>query len=481
MSPVTELPQLVVVANRLPVRRTAADDGQLRWTTSPGGLVSALAPALAESGRGCWVGWDGSTDNESDPDLPPVPPEVDGIQLVDIPITTDELENHYDGMSNGTLWPLYHDKIGSVEFHRHWYEGYRLVNERFAQATAQAADHNAVVWIHDYQLQLVPGLLRRIRPDLTIGFFLHIPFPPRELFQQLPWRTLLTEGILGSDLIGFQTPQAIANFHGVAHHLELTESLDDHHLSYQGRTIATRAYPIGIDVDRYQDKAASHQTMEASRDLRARLGNPQTVLLGVDRLDYTKGIDVRLRAFRELLADGELHASQVTMVQVADPSRDNVDAYVDVRNRVERLVSEINGDYGRVGFPVVHYIHQSQSFDELMALYRTADVMLVTPFADGMNLVAKEYVASRHDEHGVLVLSEFAGAAHQLSDAIIVNPYDIDGLKAAIAQAVKMPADEQRRRLKTLRDVVSSTDVNQWLGNFQRDIQEIHGSRAGAS
>ncbi len=466
---------MVVVANRLPVRRTPDDDGVLTWTTSPGGLVSALKPALAESGRGCWVGWDGSTD-EDEPagDVIPLPAEIDGIRLVDIPISVDELDNHYDGMSNGTLWPLYHDKIGSVEFHRHWYDGYRRINRRFAEATAEASDENAVVWIHDYQLQLVPGMLRDIRPDLTIGFFLHIPFPPRELFQQLPWRNGLSRGILGSDLIGFQTPQAIANFHGVVNHLGLTTSVDDGVLLYDGRMVRTNAYPIGIDVDRYQDAAASHPIMEASRDLRARLGNPQTVLLGVDRLDYTKGIDVRLRAFRELLADGELHASQVTMVQVAQPSRDKVDAYVDVRNRVERLVSEINGDYGRVGFPVVHYIHQSQSFTELMALYRTADVMLVTPFADGMNLVAKEYVASRHDESGVLVLSEFAGAAHQLADAIMVNPYDVDGLKSAIAEAVKMPAEEQRRRLKSLREVVASTDVNQWLADFRRDILEIH-------
>ncbi len=476
----SEPPQLVVVANRLPVRRTADDDGNLRWTTSPGGLVSALTPALAESGRGCWVGWDGSTDDdEPAPGDPDLPAEIMGIKLVDIPISPDELENHYDGMSNGTLWPLYHDKIGTVEFHRHWFVGYRRINRRFAEATAEAADDNAVVWIHDYQLQLVPGMLREIRPDLTIGFFLHIPFPPRELFQQLPWRTGLSKGILGSDLIGFQTPQAIANFHGVVNHLGLATSIDENVLEYQGRPIRTSAYPIGIDVDRYQNAAASHPIMEASRDLRARLGNPQTVLLGVDRLDYTKGIDVRLRAFRELLADGELHPSMVTMVQVAEPSRDNVDAYVDVRNRVERLVSEINGDYGRVGFPVVHYIHQSQSFTELMALYRTADVMLVTPFADGMNLVAKEYVATRHDESGVLVLSEFAGAAHQLNDAIIVNPYDVDGLKAAIAKAVKMPAEEQRRRLKSLRDVVASTDVQQWLEDFRRDILEIHRNRLG--
>ena len=469
-------PQLIVVANRLPIHRVEGEDGKQRWATSPGGLVSALTPALASSRRGSWVGWAGSmVGGEASVAPLEVPDQVDGIELIDIPMSADELENHYDGMSNGTLWPLYHDKIGTVAFHRHWYEGYRRINHRFALATSKAADEGAAVWIHDYQLQLVPGMVKEMRPDLTLGFFLHIPFPPRELFQQLPWRSALTQGILGADLIGFQTPQAIANFRGAAEHMGLATPTDDRHLDVNGRKVRTGAYPIGIDVARYQDAASSHPIIEASRDLRARLGNPRTVLLGVDRLDYTKGIDVRLRAFRELLADGVLHASEVTMVQVAEPSRDNVDAYVDVRNRVERLVSEINGDYGRVGFPVVHYIHQSQSFTELMALYRTADVMLVTPFADGMNLVAKEYVASRYDELGVLVLSEFAGAAHQLSEAILVNPYDTDGVKAAIAAAVDMPLDEQRTRMSSLRRVVAESDVDRWLADFRRDLLAIHG------
>ena len=467
------LQQLIVVANRLPIQLRQGDDGEQFWATSPGGVVSALTPGLAASDRGTWVGWAGASQSETSDDEPmlEIPASVDGIELVEIPMTDDELDDHYNGMSNGTLWPLYHDKIGAVEFHRTWYDGYRRINQRFATATSKAADQGATVWIHDYQLQLLPQMLREMRPDLTIGFFLHIPFPPRELFQQLPWRSALAEGILGADLIGFQTPQAIANFHGVATHLGLATSTDDHHLTVGGRTVTTKAYPIGIDVDRYQDAASSHDVINASRDLRARLGNPRTVLFGADRLDYTKGIDVRLRAFRELLADGELHPSEVTMIQVAEPSRDSVDAYVDVRNRVERLVSEINGDYGRVGFPVVHYIHQSQSFDELMALYRTADVMLVTPFADGMNLVAKEYVASRYDETGVLVLSEFAGAAHQLTEAILVNPYDIDGLKAAIAKAVSMSHEEQRSRISALRQVVVEANVNQWLADFRADLQ----------
>lgn len=459
-------PQLIVVANRLPVRRVERDNGTSKWVTSPGGLVSALSPALAQSDNPSWVGWTGDATH---PEQEPF--EVDGIRLLPVPVTQDELDAHYNGMSNGTLWPLYHDKVGPVEFHRTWFEGYRTVNQRFANTVAEAAKPGATVWIQDYQLQLVPGLLRELRPDLLIGFFLHIPFPPAELYTQLPWRETLVSGILGSDLIGFQTPRGAANFRRVAAFLGQAEIDEDDLVIEGGRRIRLGAYPIGIDFNRYETASLDHATSERSRDLRAQLGNPRTVILGVDRLDYTKGIDVRLRAFKELLADGVLHPSQVTMVQVADPSRDKVDAYIDLRARVERLVGEINGDFGRVGVPVVHYIHQTQSFDALLALYRAADIMLVTPFADGMNLVAKEYVASRYDESGVLVLSEFAGAAHQLREALTVNPYDIDGLKSAIAEAVKMTPEEQRQRMRDMRKEIETTDVKSWADTFLADLR----------
>ncbi|MGF1597601.1 MAG: trehalose-6-phosphate synthase [Acidimicrobiales bacterium] len=452
-------PDLVVVANRLPFRRVTTN-GKTSWTTSPGGLISALAPSLADVSQVAWVGWPGDTTADDEPVM------VDGMQLLPIALTAAEKSLHYDGMSNGTLWPLYHDKAAPAEFHRTWYDGYRRVNERFARATADAAAEGAMVWVHDYQLQLVPGILRELRPDLRIGFFLHIPFPPEELFIQLPWRQSLAAGILGSDLVGFQTPDGADNFCRLAVALDLAKRESKNSLTRQGRRINTRTFPIGIDNDRYEEAARSHSATEATRDLRARLGQPHLVLLGVDRLDYTKGIDVRLRAFKELLADGRIHPSHVAMVQVAEPSRDDVDAYVSLRARVEQLVGEINGDYGRVGFPVVHYIHQSLDFGELVPLYRAADVMLVTPFRDGMNLVAKEYVATRYDDTGVLVLSEFAGASHQLKSALLVNPYDIDGVKNAIVAAVEMEPDEGRARMQRLRRTVRRNDAVAWAKSF---------------
>ncbi len=469
--------KLVIVANRLPVKHVNDENGA-RWVTSPGGLVAALKPAMADDVGVAWLGWTGGLDKEERPF------DHDGIHLVPVPLSPLERELHYEGMSNGTFWPLYHDKVEPAEFHRHWYDGYRKVNQRFAVAAAEQAAKGAVVWVHDYQLQMVPGMLRQLRPDLKIGFFLHIPFPPPELFYQLPWRRALTEGLLGSDLIGFQTPEGADNFRRLTVRLGLASRQGRHDLNVpcdvddsikettDTRPVKLRSFPIGIDNERYDTAARDTGTIQAAQDLRARLGQPHKVLLGVDRLDYTKGIDVRLRAYKELLAEGRLNAAEVTMIQVAEPSRDKVEAYVSLRERVERLVGEINGDYGRVGFPAVHYIHQSQSFDEIMALYRASDVMLITPFRDGMNLVAKEYVAARYDETGALVLSEFAGAAVMMKDALLVNPFDIDGLKTAIVNAVEMDADEARRRMKILRRSVKRNDAISWARDFLDELEK---------
>ncbi len=460
---------LVVVANRLPIRRVQPEeDGPHEWIVSPGGLVSAMAPVLADRNRFAWVGWPGDADGPTEPFT------HDGMRLIPVSLSAEEYECHYEGMSNGTLWPLYHDKIEPAEFHRHWYDGYRRVNRRFADLVAETAAENATVWVHDYQLQLVPGYLRAQRPDLTIGFFLHIPFPPSELFRQIPWRNELTTGLLGADLVGFQTPEGASNFARLAESLDLA-TIDGETLNRNGRTIHVRSFPIGIDVDRYSTGADRPEITERAAAVRERLGNPKAVLLGVDRLDYTKGIDVRLRAFKELLAEEKFLPGEVILIQVAEPSRDNVDAYVALKERVQGLVGEINGDFARVGVPPVHYIHQSRDFDELMSLYRSADVMMVTPFRDGMNLVAKEYVATRHDDTGVLVLSEFAGAAHELDGALIVNPYDIDGVKAALVRAVQMTDEEARPRMAAMREKVERNHASRWAESFLSDLRDIGG------
>jgi trehalose 6-phosphate synthase len=448
--------ELVIVANRLPVQR--AQDGSDDWEMSPGGLVRATISVLHHR-RGAWIGWTGSAG-----DAPP-PFERDGVRRVPVALSEDDIAEFYDGFSNESLWPLYHDAIRTSTFEATWWESYVRVNERFAQAAAAEAAEGAVVWVHDYHLQLVPLFLRELRPDVRIGFFLHIPFPPQELYMRLPWREEVLRGLLACDLIGFQRKVAAENFVSVAHRLVEAEGAVPE-VRFEGRTIRVGAFPISIDVAEFDEIARRPETAARAAELRHRLGDPHVVLLGVDRLDYTKGIDLRLEAYQTLLRDGELDARRCVMVQVAVPTREGIEHYQDERRRVEELVGEINGEFGAIGYPAVHYLHQSLPLDELIALYQTADVMMVTPLRDGMNLVAKEFAASRIDEQGVLVLSEFAGAADELTEAVLVNPHDHEAVQRAILDAVDMEPKEARVRMAAIRDTVAESDVRQWATGF---------------
>jgi trehalose 6-phosphate synthase len=447
---------IVVAANRLPVMRT--EDG---WAPSPGGLVRALLPMLRDSG-GTWVGWTG------EPDDHPEPFRLEGVELRPVPISAEEIELYYEGFSNDALWPLYHDALRESTYSSDQWDAYERVNQRFADELAATAPHGARVWIHDYQLQLVPKMLRDQRDDLTIGFFLHIPFPPYELFSRLPWRTAVVEGLLGCDLVGFQHTTGVANFAAAAHHLVDTEESDV--LRVGDRTVRLGTFPISIDVDEVEATAAGRATRQRMSQIRARLGDPEVILLGVDRLDYTKGIGLRLKAFAALLESGDLDPERHVLVQVATPTREAVEHYQDERHEVERLVGEINGRYSRIGLPVVHYLYQTLPFDELIALYRAGDVMLVTPFRDGMNLVAKEYAAAHIDGDGVLVLSEFTGAAAELTDAVLVNPHDDHALQQAIVTAVEMHRHERRERMSALRETIRSSDVKGWADRYLAEL-----------
>jgi trehalose 6-phosphate synthase len=401
------------------------------------------------------------------PDAEVEPLVEDGLQLYPVPLSAKDVEDYYEGFSNGTLWPLYHDVVAPPAFHRHWWQAYVRVNQRFAEATAKVAAKNATVWIQDYQLQLVPAALRELRPDLRIGFFLHIPFPPVELFQQLPWRREIVEGLLGADLVGFHTPGGVRNFRQLA--TRFTDAGPGGHrseLEYDGRRVKVGAFPISIDSAQLDEMARRPEVQERAKQIRADLGDPERIILGVDRLDYTKGIDVRLRAFEELLAEGRVHEADTVFIQLATPSRERVEHYQKMRNDIEQSVGRINGTYAKVGHPVLHYLHQALPRDELVAFYVASDVMLVTPLRDGMNLVAKEYVACRSDGGGVLVLSEFAGAAIELKDSVLVNPHDTDGVKNALYEALTMPAAESRRRMRTLRRQVLGHDVDRWARSF---------------
>ena len=453
-----------MVANRLPFDLQRNPDGSTTAQQAPGGLVTALAPLLSKQ-RGAWIGWPGS------PDVTLEPTEADGISLYPMTLSSGEVASYYEGFSNGTLWPLYHDTVVAPEFHRQWWEVYERVNRRFAQAAAEVADTDAIVWVHDYQLQLVPAMLRRLRPDVRIGFFLHIPFPPAELFMRLPWRAEIAGGLLGADVVGFQLPGGARNFARLARTLTgaaVSGSLIEH----DGRTVRAAAFPISIDSAGQAKLAASQQIREDAERLRSDLGNPRRLILGVDRLDYTKGINVRLRAFGELLAERDPSVQDTVMVQIATPSRERVSSYARMREEIERQVGALNGEHGRIGRPAVHYLHHSLPREELAAFYVAADVMTVTPLRDGMNLVAKEYVACRVDGGGALLLSEFTGAAHELRSAVLVNPYDTDGVKDGLRTALNMSAHEARLRMRALRRQVLSHDVDRWAAAFLGAVRE---------
>ncbi|QCQ89880.1 alpha,alpha-trehalose-phosphate synthase (UDP-forming) [Rhodococcus sp. SGAir0479] len=459
----TDLSDFVVVANRLPVDMEERPDGSTSWRRSPGGLVTALEPVL-RSRNGCWVGWPGVAGRDVDPF------EHDGLRIHPVRLDTTDVEGFYEGFSNSTLWPLYHDVVVKPTFDRRWWATYRDVNRRFAQAAAEAAAPGATVWVHDYQLQLVPRMLRELRPDVTIGFFLHIPFPPVELFAQLPWRRSILEGMLGADLVGFHLPGGAENFVVLARRLlelETRPAVDGPgEVRLEGRTVRVGAFPISIDTADMVARARSESVRARAREIREDLGNPDRILLGVDRLDYTKGIDLRLDALGELYDEGRLDPTRTVMVQLATPSREQVEQYARMRAAIETQVGRINGDHGQLGHPPVHYLYQPVERDELIALYVAADAMLVTPLRDGMNLVAKEYVACHPEYDGALVLSEFTGAASELQEAFLVNPHDLDFVKDTIVAALDQSPEQGRARMASMHAQVTAHDVHRWAHSF---------------
>ncbi|MGE2735630.1 alpha,alpha-trehalose-phosphate synthase (UDP-forming) [Mycolicibacterium vaccae] len=462
----------VVVANRLPIDMVRLPDGSIEPKRSPGGLVTALEPLLRRQ-RGAWVGWAGVPHDPDDPDAEK-PIQQDDMYLVPVRLSADDIAEYYEGFSNATLWPLYHDVIVKPTYHREWWDRYVDVNRRFAETAADTAAEGATVWVQDYQLQLVPKMLRMLRPDLTIGFFLHIPFPPVELFMQMPWRREIIEGLLGADLVGFHLPGGAQNFMILARRLLGANTSRGNvgvrsrfgEVQHGFRTVKVGAFPISIDSTELDQQARSRAIRQRARALRAELGNPRKILLGVDRLDYTKGIDVRLRAFSELLEEGRINREDTVLVQLATPSRERVESYIAMREDIERQVGHVNGEYGEVGHPVVHYLHRPVPREDLVAFFVAADVMLVTPLRDGMNLVAKEYVACRSDLGGALVLSEFTGAAAELRQAYLTNPHDIEGVKNAIEAALNQSPEEGRRRMRALRRQVLAHDVDRWARAF---------------
>ena len=460
--------RLLLVSNRVPwTVAVAGGVGTLK--PSSGGLATALA-RTHERSETLWVGWPGDLAGLDPLERNKILDALQRNRIVPVELSDAEVEHYYEGFSNGVLWPLFHSFLDKtkLEMDKDW-DAYLAVNKRFAQATAQRAVPGDSVWIHDFQLMLVPGMLRELQPDLRIGFFLHIPFPAFEVFRVLPWRETLLQGVLGADLVGFHTQDYQAHFAKAASRILGAQPAAEG-LTFQGRPITLGSYGIGIDALAFARAAASPPVLERVAEIRRDLGG-RTLLLGVDRLDYTKGIPQRLLGVERYLEQHPDQRGSILLLQVAVPSRERVPAYIEYRKQVDEIAARINGHFGTPGRVPIHLLHQSFPFEGVVALYRAADVMLVTPLRDGMNLVAKEFCATRGDDSGVLILSEFTGAAQVLREAILVNPYDTQAMAVALDTALRMPQDQVRGRMGALRRQVATHDVHRWAKAFVVDLE----------
>jgi trehalose 6-phosphate synthase/phosphatase len=462
------MPRVLIVANRLPITVRASEAG-VEVQKSSGGLATGLLRPHEQSG-GLWIGWSGASDQLTESQQAELDQQLAAMRLVAVPLSADQITRYYEGFSNGVLWPLFHYLLEQVPLHVRDWEPYAEVNQRFADVVAQHYQPGDLIWVHDYQLLLLPELLRQRLPDARIGFFLHIPFPSEELFRTLPERDLLLRGLLGADLVGFHTPTYLRHFAAsLTQILGLTVDIDRVQLT--DREVRLGVFPMGIDAETFIALAEDPAVQAEARSLRG--DGTVKLLVGVDRLDYTKGIPRRLLSYEKMLQTHPDLRGRVRLVQVAVPSRTGVGAYQDFRSLVDGMVGRINGDFATPSWVPVHYIFRGLSERELVALYRAADVMLVTPLRDGMNLVAKEFVASRTDGDGVLVLSEFAGASWELPEAIQVNPYDVEGTAESCYRALMMGADERRTRLEPLRARVQAYDVHRWAATFLEQLETI--------
>jgi trehalose 6-phosphate synthase/phosphatase len=459
--------RLLIVSNRLPVGAQLDGTGAVGLTASSGGLATGMRPWHERSG-GLWIGWPGDISRLS----PEQQADFEGLlaerAIVPVPLSQDHVNRYYHGFANRVLWPLFHYLIDRVPVHAAGWDAYRQVNQAFADVVAREYRRGDAIWVHDYQLMLVPRLLRERLPQARIGFFLHIPFPSSEVFRTLPWRREVLDGLLGADLVGFHTFAYLRHFVASLLHVEGVEA-DIDRVRTGDREVRLGAFPMGIDAAAFAARAAEPAVVAKAAAIREDAGG-RRILLGVDRLDYTKGIPRRLQAIERLLARHPELRDTIRFIQVAVPSREEVDQYQRFRRLVEEAVGRINGSSATLRSTPIHYVHQSVSMRDLVALYLAADIMLVTPLRDGMNLVSKEFLASRIDDDGVLVLSEFAGAASELGEAVVVNPYDVDAVAETIQRALGMPGDERRARMRALRRRVFEYDIHAWADSFMQQL-----------
>lgn len=458
--------EFVIISNRLPIS-VSRKDGKLEFNVSSGGLATAMS-SLDVADK-VWVGWPGiACDDLTDDERKQIDDKLAEHGCRAVHLTREQVANFYEGYANDTLWPLFHYFQGYAKFREDYWRAYREVNWQFVDAARQVATENAMIWVQDYQLMLAPAMLRSSLPSAKIGFFLHIPFPSYELFRQLPESTEILEGLLGSDLIGFHIYEYAKHFVNSCTHI-LGTTDENGSIEHDGRRVGIDAFPIGIDYEKFRSTLKAPGCRREITQLKTRYRD-QKLILSMDRLDYSKGIMKRLEAYELLLDEHpELHR-KVTMLMIAVPSRTEVDTYQQLRDQIEQSVSRINGMFGSVDWAPISYQFQNLPFASIVGLLNRSDVALVTPLRDGMNLVAKEFVASQSYDPGVLILSEMTGAAEELTGALLVNPNNVPSLARKIHRALTMPKQERADRIALMQKRISTYTVQEWGQDFMQQL-----------
>lgn len=455
--------RLLIVSNRLPVN-VIKREGNLRFLPSAGGVATGLS-SFYKSYSSRWIGWPGMTlENIDDEEKHQIEESLSAQGCHPVFLSKPMVDNYYYGFCNRTVWPLFHHFPLYTSYNRSFWEAYRRVNQVFCDAVVDSAQPGDVIWVHDFQLMLLPGLIRKRLPEASIGFFLHIPFPSFEVFRLLPWRKEILEGLLGADLIGFHTNDYLLHFLDSVHRL-LGHEHSFGRINAGNRLAKVDVFPMGIDYKRFASAVEDPEVRDAIRRFEKKLEG-QKVILSIDRLDYTKGIPQRIQAFDLFLERNAQYKEKVTLILVVVPSRTGVEQYAQIKNRVDELVGKINGKQGNIGWMPIWYMYRSQPFHNLVALYNVADAALVTPMRDGMNLIAKEFLATKTDGRGVLILSEMAGASKELGEAIVVNPNNQDEVAWAIKEALTMPQEEQVERNRIMQKRLNRYNVVRWGTDF---------------
>lgn len=466
----------IIVSNRLPLQLHLSD-GQLKMTPSVGGLATGMK-SVHKDEEGLWIGWSGLVEEDLDQDTHK---EIDQLvakeNCATVSLTQDDVNNFYYGLSNRTLWPLFHYFMEYTEFENQYWESYKAVNQKFANVVLQHIEDGDQIWVHDYQLLLLPALIRQSKPNVSIGFFLHIPFPSYEIFRCFPWREELLHGVLGADLIGFHTYDYERHFlSSIKRILRLDVNFNE--IDYHERIVKVDSFPMGIDYNKFHDAAKSHRKLcsEERSELQQKLDEhfestkDTKLILSIDRLDYTKGIPNRIRAFEYFLNKYPEFKEKVRLIMLSVPSRSDVPQYQLLKKETDELVGRINGEFSTVNWTPIWYFYRSLPFDNLIDLYSSADIALITPIRDGMNLVAKEYVATRTRKDGVLILSEMAGASKEMNEAILINPNNFEQIADSIKSAIEMPLEQQISRNHLLQKRLKRYSVEKWAQEFMKSL-----------